>query len=121
MLYGFNFFEMPTNSICSMCTEKTLCRTICPKCSDKDNYILFCTTCRKPPCIKKTCLYSHKLTPQPCYSSQLYCDFCGTAAHLLGPIVYRDTDCNFDICEVCYVNLPEHHDLVPFKMTNEVI
>ena len=40
---------------------------------------------------------------------------------LLGPRVYKDQQCNFDICEVCYTNLPLHHELVPFKMSKAVI
>jgi len=39
-------------------------------------------------------------------SKELICDFCGIAAYLLGPYVFRDIRCNFDICEVCYINLP---------------
>ena len=83
--------------------------------------MIFCTNCRKPPCTKTTCLYNHKLIKHPVVTTCIYCDFCGTGAHLLGPKVYRDVECNFDICEVCYVNLPETHELVPFKMSKNVI
>ena len=119
---GFNgYFDQPMNSICSLCKDKGLCRTVCPECSTKEDYVLYCTSCRKPPCTRKTCLYSHPLKEIIAYSQSIYCDFCGISAQLLGPKVYNDQECNFDICEVCYVNLPETHELVPFKMNKEVI
>lgn len=55
------------------------------------------------------------------YQRGLICDFCGTAAYLLGPNAFRDTECNFDICEVCFINLPDTHELVPFKTPKNVI
>ena len=72
--------------------------------------MLYCPNCRKPPCTKSTCLYDHKLEKIEIQNrTSLICDFCGTAAYLLGPFAFRDQLCNFDICEVCFVNLPETH------------
>jgi hypothetical protein len=45
------------------------------------------------------------------------CDFCGTAVYLYGPYAYEDRECNFDVCESCFANLPEKHEQVPFKMS----
>ena len=39
----------------------------------------------------------------------------------MGPLAYRDARCNFDICEVCFVNLPEKHELVPFNTPKNVV
>ena len=83
---------------------------------------MYCPNCVKPPCTKTTCLYEHSLLKiDNKYREDLLCDFCGTATYLLGPNTFRDYTCNFDICEVCYVNLPEEHPLVPFKMSKNVV
>jgi hypothetical protein len=31
------------------------------------------------------------------------CDFCGILAKNQGGIIYADRNCNFDICEVCFI------------------
>ena len=60
-LYGYSYYDVMMQKICSSCSDQTLCRTICPTCSLEDQHLLFCPNCRKAPCTKDTCLYSHKL------------------------------------------------------------
>ena len=66
----------------------------------------------------KAVLYEHKLTNK---SETLFCDYCGNLAKNRSPTIYKDSNCNFDICWVCYEKLPETHELVPFKMSKNAI
>ena len=55
------------------------------------------------------------------YTQTLICDVCGVAACKLGNFAYNDDTCDFAVCEPCYTNLPETHELVPFKMPKSVL
>ena len=97
---GHNLMWKRKNGLlCSKCSRKGLSWFSCEECFEQ-----FCVFCVKPKlkdykCPKKHNLESHKFMPGQ------HCDFC--RRHLINIKFWRDRECNFNVCEACYVSLKE--------------
>lgn len=61
------------------------------------------------------CPIGHLYSKKEVTSKSSVCDFCGVSISIFGKISFRDTICNFDVCENCHNGLPEAHPLVPLS------
>lgn len=53
----------------------------------------------------------HRLVKVNNNRNGIYCDICDIAIHRLRvQVCYADRDCDFDICHLCYEQLPQEND-----------
>ncbi len=98
-------YEEMLQSLCAICEQEMLCRSICRICD-----LLFCVNCRMPPCSKEGCPLGHSYNFQHIANLNFICDICGVSTSVSNDGVYDDNLCNMGICQGCYSGLPDKFD-----------
>jgi hypothetical protein len=57
----------------------------------------------------------HRLRRTNKVGKNRFCDLCEAPALMMSNIAYGYCRCDFDLCEPCHNNLPDHHDAIPVQ------
>ena len=88
-----------TDPICMDCSATENVKSICYQCGT-----MYCNKCRIPQYTQRGCPANHKYKSE--VTENLRCNICNLTAAYVSLPTHQDTQCKFNICELCFRRLP---------------